>query len=114
MKKCMIPVALVLVIALGSYALFAQHASPAEGTGGDTMGGGMDAGMMGGMSCSSCAMMQTAIAATSDGGVVVAVGGKLIKYDAAFKKMAEADIDIDWEALHKKMEQSCPMSQMMK
>jgi len=114
MKRLMVPVVLVVVIALGSYGIFAEQSSMPQGGNGDMTGEGMDAGMMGDMSCSGCAMMQTAIAATSDGGVVVAAGGKLIKYDATFKKVAEADIDIDWDALHKKMQQSCPMMQMMK
>jgi hypothetical protein len=113
MKKLMIPAALALVIALGSYALFGQQ-SPTQGGHEDMMGGGINGGMMGDMSCSGCAMMPTALAATSDGGVIVAAGGKLVKYDAGLAKVAETDIDVDWDTVQKKMQQSCPMSQMMK
>jgi len=85
------------------------------------MGGGMNGGMMGNMTCpggASCGtMMQGSVAATSDGGVVVVVAGKLIKYDAAFKKVNEVDIDVDWDAVNQKTQQTmqnCPMVQMMK
>jgi hypothetical protein len=86
------------------------------------MGGGMGRGMMGGMSCPGCAavcggMMQESVTATSDGGVVVAVAGKLIKYDATLKKVNEANIDIDWTAVHQRMQQmmqNCPMMQQMR
>ncbi len=81
----------------------------------------MGRGMMGGAGCPGCAavfggMMQESVTATSDGGVVVAVAGKLIKYDAAFKKVNEANIDIDWTAMHQRMQQmmqNCPMMQQM-
>ncbi len=123
MKRLVVPVALVLVIALGSYAIFAQPSAhmPQGGTGG-MMGGGMagamNGGMMDNMGCSGGgAMMQTTIAATSDGGVVVAAAGKLIKYDAALKKVGEVDIDVDWNTANQKTQpttQNCPMMQMMK
>lgn len=76
---------------------------------------------MGGMGCPACAavcgsMMQQSVTATNDGGVVVAVAGKLIKYDAGLKKVNEANIDVDWTALHQRMQQmmqNCPMMQQM-
>ena len=90
--------------------------------GGGMMGRGMmGGGMMGGMGCPACAavcgsMMQQSVTATNDGGVVVAVAGKLIKYDAGLKKVNEANIDVDWTALHQRMQQmmqNCPMMQQM-
>jgi hypothetical protein len=112
MKRLMVLVILVLVVVLGSYGLFAQQGGMPQAGGGDMMGG-MNAGMMGDM-MGMMGGMQTAIAATSDGGVVVAAGGKLIKYNALLKKVAEVDIDVDWDAMSKKMQQNCPMTQMMK
>ncbi len=122
MKRLVILAALVLVVALGSYAIFAQQSSDMmQGGSGGMMGGGtagaMDGGMMSNMGCSGCGMMQGSVAATSDGGVVVVVAGKLIKYDAAFKKVSEVDIDVDWNAVNQKTQQTtanCPMMQMMK
>jgi hypothetical protein len=126
MKRLFIPIALVLVVALGSYAILAQQASPASQAGsGCMMGGGTNGGMMGGMmgnmtypGGASCGgMMQASVAATTDGGVVVVVAGKLIKYDAAFKKVNEVDLDVDWNAVNQKMSQTmqdCPMVQVMK
>jgi len=114
MKRLMVPAAFVLVIALGSYAIFAEQSSMPQGGNNGMMGGGMNGGMMDSMSCGGCAMMQTAVAATNDGGVVVAAAGKLVKYDAALKKVHEVDIDIDWNAANQKMQQNCPMMQMMK
>ena len=128
MKRLMALFVLVLAVGLGSYAIFAQQQSSGQAPrgvgggmrrGGGMMGRGMmqGGGMMGGMGCPACAaMMQESIAATNDGGIVVAVGGKLIKYDAAFKKVNEANIDIDWTALHQRMQemmQNCPMMQQM-
>jgi len=109
MKRLVILAALVLVVALGSYAIFAQQSS-------GMMQGG-SGGMMGNMGCSGCGMMQGSVAATGDGGVVVVAAGKLIKYDAAFKKVNEVDIDVDWNAVNQKTQQTmqnCPMMQMMK
>jgi len=119
MKRLLVPVALVLVVALGSYAILAQQSSTAQPGGSSCMmGGGMNGGMMDNMGCSGCgAMKQGSVAATSDGGVVVAVAGKLIKYDAAFMKVSEVDIDVDWNAVNQKTQQTmqnCPMVQTMK
>lgn len=113
MKRLMMPAVLVLVVALGSYAIFAQQPSLPQGGSEGLMSGGTGGGMMDGMSCGGCAMMHTAVAATSDGGVIVAAAGKLIKYDAALKKVSEVEIDIDWNAASQKMQQNCPMTQMM-
>ena len=103
MKRLLIPVLAVAVIALGSYAIFAGQ----SGTPAGENAGMMTGGMMSSMNCSGGGMM-TSIAATTDGGVVVAAGGKLVKYDAALKKVAEVDLDIDANATSKGM-QGCPM-----
>jgi len=126
MKRLMVPVALVLVVGLGSYALFGQQQQPPDqpqrGMGGGMMGRGMmGGGMMGGMGCPACAaacgaMMHESLVATSDGGVVMAVAGKLVKYDSALKKVSETNIDVDWTAMHQRMQQmmqNCPMMQQM-
>jgi hypothetical protein len=44
--------------------------------------------------------------------VVVAVAGKLIKYDSGLKKVNETSLDIDWAKMHQmaeQMMQNCPM-----
>lgn len=73
--------------------------------------------------CPMCAtmcksMVDKAMAATSDGGIVVMVGYKLIKFDRDLNKVKEAQIAIDTEEIQtqmQKMMQSCPMcAQMMK
>ena len=121
MKRLMILAALVLVVALGSYAIFAQSMSMPQGGSGGMMGGGTagpaNGSMMSNMGCSGCGMMQGSVATTSDGGVVILAAGKLIKYDAAFKKVNEVDIDVDWNAVSQKTQQTmqtCPMMQMVK
>ena len=125
MKRWIVPIALIAVVGMGSYAIFAQQPSnpPQKGMGVGGMGRGMmqGGGPMGGMNCPGCAaacgaMMQESVTATNDGGVVVAVAGKLIKYDAALKKVSEANIDVDWTAVHQRMQQmvqNCPMMQQM-
>ena len=146
MRRLMIPVALVLVVGLGSYAIFAQQQPPDQPQQG-MMGGGMGGGMMqgqggmmgrgmmqgqggmmgrgmmqqGGMGCPGCAavcggMMQESVTATTDGGVVVVVAGKLIKYDSGLNKVKEVTLDIDWTKMHQmaqQMMQNCPMTQQM-
>jgi hypothetical protein len=61
-------------------------------------------------------MMQESVTATTDGGVVVVIAGKLVKYDAGLRKINEATVEIDWAALHQKMQkmmQNCPMMQQV-
>jgi hypothetical protein len=124
MKRWTAWIALALVIGLGSYALFAQQQQPPgrpQRGMGSTMGRGMMSGMDG-TACPACAMACTAMAqesitATNDGGVVVAVAGKLIKYDASLKKVSEANIDVDWTAMHQRVQQmmqNCPMMPQMR
>jgi hypothetical protein len=112
-----------------------------SGTGPGMMGGGygygygMGRGMMrggfgygrgfmhgpGGGPCLGCivacaSMVMPQLTATSDGGVVAAVGGKLIKYDAALRKVAETNINIDWTQVQQRVEQmiqNCPAHRRM-
>jgi len=99
MKRWMVPLGLVLVIGLGSYAVFAQHEPTTDQP---------QQGMVGNMGCT-----MTTLAATTDGGVVVATGGKLVKYDATLKKVAEVALDVGEDATGQTM-QGCPMMNMMK
>ena len=74
--------------------------------------------MGGGMGCPTCAtacggMMQASVTAANDGGVVVAAAGKLVKYDAALKKVTEVNLDTDGSGMSQTM-QDCPMMKMMK
>jgi len=50
-------------------------------------------------------MMQKEMIATEDGGVVVLVGNKLIKYDKNLNVVKEAEIKIDTEGMMKKMKE---------
>ncbi len=138
-------VASVLLVALGSGLVLAQapqQSYPPQGggygqsgmqggggmvqggTGGGMMGGGMGHGMMhgpGGGPCLGCivvcaSMVMPHLTATSDGGVVVAIGGKLVKYDAALRKVAETNVTIDWTQVQQRIEQmmqNCPMHRRM-
>jgi hypothetical protein len=142
MKRSFVLIALVALVAVGWHVVFAQqqqsqpsqqYQQPMGGGGmgpgmmqGGTMGRGMGRGMMpggagpmGGPGCRGCAAALGALAhesvtATSDGGVVVAVAGKLIKYNSSLNKVAETTIDIDWAQVHQRMQQimqNCPMRQ---
>ncbi|MBF0484086.1 MAG: hypothetical protein HQL25_05210 [Candidatus Omnitrophica bacterium] len=67
---------------------------------------------MGGMMMES--MMKKNIIATSDGGVIVMAGNKLMKYDKDLNLIKEVDIKIDMEAIKKDMKammENCPMMQ---
>ena len=50
-------------------------------------------------------MMNKTMVATNDGGVIVMVGHKLMKYDKDLNLVKEAEIKIDWD----KMKATCPM-----
>ena len=54
--------------------------------------------------------------ATQDGGVVLMMGNRLIKYDAQLNVVKETEIKIDMEAMQKSMEEmkkNCPMHNKM-
>jgi hypothetical protein len=137
-KRLIAPAALILVVGLGTYTIFAQQGQPSDqpqqgrmGGGMMQQGGGMQDGTQGGMMqqqgrmagrgmmqqgpmpCPACAaMMHETVTPTSDGGLVVAVAGKLIKYDAGLNKVRETNIDIDWTKVHQmaqQMMQNCPI-----
>lgn len=126
MKRLVIVGIVVSLIGIGSYALFAQQAQPQPGRPGMMQGGMMQGGMMqGGMQgdmpmCPMCSMaaggmMQKSMVAV-DGGIIMAVGNKLIKYDDQLNKVEEVELEMDMAQMHQKMQQmmqSCPMMQKM-
>ena len=75
-----------------------------------------------GHGCSMCHMHKMMMAegkkliATQDGGVVLMMGNKLIKYDAQLNVVKEAEIKMDMEAMKNAMEEmkkNCPMCSKM-
>jgi hypothetical protein len=70
-----------------------------------------------GMGCPMCHMGKEMmegkkLVATQDGGAILMIGNKLIKYDAQLNIVKEAEIKIDMEAMCKSMEEmkaNCPM-----
>jgi hypothetical protein len=70
-----------------------------------------------GMNCPMCHMGKMMMSgkellATQDGGVVLMIGNKLIKYDAQLNLVKETEVKIDMEAMKNKMEEmkkNCPM-----
>jgi hypothetical protein len=100
MKKGILALTMAVVLA-GSGLAYAGHE---EGHG---MMGGKGCPMMGGM-------MQKSMVATSDGGVVVQSGHKLIKYDKNLNVVKEAEVKMDTEGMHTQMQGmmkdcGCPM-----
>ena len=69
------------------------------------------------MNCPMCHMGKMMMGgkellATQDGGVVLMIGNKLIKYDSQLNLVKETEIKIDMEAMQKAMEEmkkNCPM-----
>ena len=63
-------------------------------------------------------LMQKQVVATTDGGVVVVIGNRLLKYDKNLKKIGEAEIDISEQEIadmQAKMKKCCEiMMQRMK
>ena len=116
MKRLFIVGIVVSLIGVGSYALFAQQAQPQPGRRG-MMQGGMQGDMPMCPMCSMAAggMMQKTMVPV-DGGLVVAVGNKLIKYDDQLNKVEEVELEMDMAEMHQEMQkmmQSCPMVQQM-
>lgn len=121
MKRWIAVIALVLVAVIGSYSVFAQPRQSQPGQ--PPAGGGMGRGMMqgqGGMMCPMCgamggAMMQKSLVQV-EGGVIVAIGNKLIKYDGDLNKVKEVTLDLDISGMQQAMQQmmqNCPMHQQM-
>gem|GEM_PF-1857964 len=70
---------------------------------------GMHQGM--GM-CPMMKMMERSVVATSDGGVIVLAGNKLVKYDKDLNVLKEVEIKVDMAAMQKdmmEMMKNCPM-----
>ncbi len=108
----MIAGVVVAIAAAGSYVAFGQ---PDRG---GMMGGGMMQNnrsmmpMMRGMMARD--MMQEALVATSDGGVVLMAGGKLIKYDSALNVVKEVEVNVDYKAMQQRMEKMMEDMPMMR
>ncbi len=75
-----------------------------------------------GQGCSTCHMNKMMmmegkkLVATQDGGLVLMVGNKLIKYDASMNVVKEVEIKMDMEAMKNMMEdmkKNCPMCSKM-
>jgi len=71
-----------------------------------------------GMGCPMCHMNKgmmmegKKLVATQDGGAILMIGNKLIKYDASMNLVKEVEIKIDMEAMKSAMEEmkkNCPM-----
>jgi hypothetical protein len=134
MKRHVIVIVVAVVAGVGAYVALAGQSSDNADRG--MMGGGMmgqgggmmnrgegQQGMMGpdggmmpmrGMMAQSMAqsMLHDAMVATSDGGVVVWAGGKLMKYDGSLSLVKEVELKVDYEAMQQrmmKMMESMPM-----
>ncbi len=118
MKRLMVvavPVALLAMV--GSYGVLAQQDSQTP-----QRPGGMMHGMMGQggqmQACPMCGMMVGAtmmrsMTATPDGGVIVAVGNRLMKYDNQLNLVKDTEMKIDTSQMFsnmQKMMENCPMA----
>ncbi|MDP2980681.1 MAG: hypothetical protein Q8N67_01260 [Candidatus Omnitrophota bacterium] len=105
MKKAIFFVVL-LAMCLAFYSVsFAADKTEAKGSMMGEKGKTMHHGMM------MKKMMQKEVVVTPDGGVIVLIGNKLIKYDKDLNLVKEAEIKVDMEAMMKQMKEC---SEMMK
>jgi len=126
-RLMMVAVPVALLIAVGTYGVLAQQDSQTP-----TSPGGMGRGpgmMRGGMmgqgghmpGCAMCGMMTGAMmwktmTATPDGGVIIAVGNRLIKYDNQLNVVKDTEMKIDMNQMYssvQKMMENCPMCRAM-
>jgi hypothetical protein len=119
-----VPIALLAMV--GTYGVLAQQTSqtpsPPAGMG---RGPGMMRGTMGQggqmQGCAMCGMMTGAMmwktmTATSDGGVIVAIGNRLIKYDSQLNVVKDTEMKIDMNQMFASMQKimdNCPMCKQM-
>lgn len=110
-KRACVVVVVFLFITAG--AVFAQGPSdtgPMKGK------GDMRGHPMGMCPCPMHGMMGKEVVATQDGGIVVLMADKIIKYDKDLNKVKEATIEIDWQHMQdvmQKMQRQCPGGQHM-
>jgi len=68
--------------------------------------------------CPMCSMMmKREVIATQDGGVIVMIGNKMLKYDKDLNLIKEAEVKMDIEGMHKMMmeiKEKCPMCKKMR
>jgi len=103
MKKSLVVLFVVIVLGLASSYVFSAKEQ------GDGMMEKGKAGMCP-MHTSMCgSMMKSQIVATEDGGVVVLVCNKLMKYDKDLNLVKETEFKIDMEEKMKKMMEKCQM-----
>jgi len=110
MKKVLFVIG-ILLIAGSTIFLNAQDQNAQQGGmqgSGTMMGGGMDM-MASSGTCTMCGMMMmgSKMVATADGGVVVMMGNKIMKYDKDLKKVKDTTVDI--QEVQQSMMQQCPM-----
>jgi len=103
MNKTIVLIAVVVLLATGSYFVFAQDPMGGGMMGGNMqqrgmMGGSMqNRGMMGPNSMMGPMMHSTSVVATEDGGVVVLMGNELLKYDKELNLTKKTEINFDWK-----------------
>jgi hypothetical protein len=116
-KEWKIAILVAVVAVAGSYVAFGQRPR------GGMMGRGMMRGpyMQPGAGMGMCPMcggmmMGKTVAPTSDGGALVSVGTKLVKYNASMEKVKEVEIPMDIEKMSQQMQkiwENCPMHKQM-
>ena len=119
MKKGILAITAVLIVTFSGLAL-AQMDKGKEMMGDKGMMGMMGGKgmmgmcpMMGGMMSS---MMGKSMVGTSDGGVIVLAGNKLVKYDKDLNVVKEVEVKMDMEGMQKNMMdmmKNCPMMKGM-
>jgi hypothetical protein len=121
MRKSFVTAGVVFIVAVaGSYVAYGQ-------TGRDGMMGrnaseqnmrGSDGTTMPlrGMMAQSMAhaMSQQSLVATSDGGVIVLAGGKLMKYDGGLGLVKEVQLNVDYDRMQERMQRMMENMPMMR
>jgi hypothetical protein len=137
MRGYLMMAGVVLVVAAASSYLAIGGQQGNDPMGGGMMGGGMMGGgmmnrggpqqgmmgnnpnmmpMMRGMMAQGMAqsITQEGLVATSDGGVVVLAGGKLMKYDSSLNLVKEVELKVDYENMQQRMQKMMESVPMMR
>lgn len=113
----------ILIAAAGAYVAFAQQDGNMPGRRGGMMGrrGMMDGRMRPWRMCEmhrmmGRSMMEERFVPTSDGGVAILAGHKLVKYDSGLNVVKEVEVKVDYDAMEQQMRKrmgDCPGCRQM-
>ena len=115
MKRALVIVMGIILVVSGLTFSYAQESSGTKDVTTDKEAMMMCKQRMKGHGCDMKSMMSPSLLETKDGGIVVMMGNKLMKYDKDLNLVKEAEVKIDVEEMQKMMKcYPCPLCPLHK